>query len=47
VLALGGRVVGPELAWEIVKTFLGAEAAGEERHVRRVEKLDELDRQRS
>ncbi|MEA3510688.1 MAG: RpiB/LacA/LacB family sugar-phosphate isomerase [Actinomycetota bacterium] len=47
VLAMGGRVVGPELAWEIVETFLGAEFSGDERHIRRVEKLNELDRQRS
>ncbi len=47
VLALGGRVVGLELAWEIVEAFLGAEFSGDERHIRRVEKLNELDRQRS
>ncbi len=47
VLALGGRVVGPELAWEIVEAFIGAEFSGDERHIRRVEKLNELDRQRS
>ena len=46
VLALGGRIVGFELAWEIVETFLGAEFTGDERHIRRVEKLDELDRRR-
>lgn len=46
VLALGGRVVGSELAWEIVEAFLGAEFTGEERHVRRVGKVDELDQQR-
>lgn len=47
VLALGGRVVGIELAWEIVEAFIGAEFTGDERHVRRVEKIDELDRDRS
>jgi len=46
VLALGGRIIGIELAWEIVETFLGAEFTGAERHVRRVAKLDELDRPR-
>ncbi len=44
VLALGGRVVGSELAWEIVESFLAAEFSGEERHVRRVAKIDALDR---
>jgi RpiB/LacA/LacB family sugar-phosphate isomerase len=43
VLALGGRVVGPELAWEIVEAFLGAAFSGEERHARRVAKLAALD----
>lgn len=47
VLALGGRVVGLELAWEIVEGFLGAEFSGDERHIRRVEKLNELDRVRT
>jgi len=43
VLALGGRVVGPELAWEIVEAFLGAAFSAEERHARRVAKLAALD----
>lgn len=47
VLALGARVVGTELAWEIVEAFLGASFSDEERHVRRVGKVDELDRTRS
>ena len=46
VLAIGARVIGPELAWEITEAFLGAEFSGEERHVRRVAKVDELDRKR-
>ncbi len=47
VLALGARVIGSELAWEITEAFLGAEFSGEERHVRRVGKIDELDRERA
>ncbi len=47
VIALGARVIGSELAWEIVKAFIGAEFTGEERHVRRVGKIDELDQSRS
>jgi ribose 5-phosphate isomerase B len=39
VLALGGRVIGPELAIEIVRTFLRARFSGEERHVRRLNKI--------
>lgn len=44
VLALGARVVGTELAREIVRAFLGARFTGEDRHVRRVAKIDDLDR---
>lgn len=47
VIAIGARVVGTELAWEIVEAFLDATFSGEERHVRRVGKVDELDRTRN
>jgi len=44
VLCLGGRVIGPELAAEIVTAFLGAVVSDEERHVRRRAKIDEIER---
>jgi ribose 5-phosphate isomerase B len=44
VLCLGGRVIGPEVAAEIVTAFLGAEVSYEERHVRRRAKVDEIER---
>ncbi len=44
VLCLGGRVVGVEVAAEIVTTFLGASFSGEERHVRRLAKVSEIER---
>lgn len=44
VICLGGRVIGPELAAEIVVAFLGAEFTGEERHVRRLAKVAEIER---
>ncbi len=44
VLCLGGRVIGPELAAEIVTAFLGASVSDEERHVRRRNKVDEIER---
>lgn len=47
VLALGARVVGEELAWEITETFLSAEFSGEERHLRRLAKVEDLDQTRS
>jgi ribose 5-phosphate isomerase B len=44
VLCLGARVVGSELAAEIVAAFLGAEVSNEERHVRRRAEVDEIER---
>jgi ribose 5-phosphate isomerase B len=43
VLALGARVVGEELAFEIAETFLAARFDGAERHARRVEKIRALE----
>ena len=43
VLTLGSRVIGPVLAEEIVFSFLGATFSGNERHVRRVGKVIELE----
>jgi ribose 5-phosphate isomerase B len=43
VLCLGGRVIGSEVAAEIVETFLRAEVSGEERHVRRRSKVDQIE----
>jgi ribose 5-phosphate isomerase B len=44
VLCLGGRVVGVEVAAEIVTAFLRAKLSLEERHVRRRAKVDEIER---
>ncbi len=43
VLVLGGRVVGPALAAELVDAFLGARFSGEARHVRRLAKIRNLE----
>ena len=43
VLTLGARVVGPALADELVTAFLRARFSGEERHVRRVRKIAQLE----
>ncbi len=47
VLALGSRVIGEELAVEIATAFLDAEFSREERHVRRLRKVAELEQKRS
>lgn len=43
VLCLGARIIGPELAREIIATFLGANFSNEERHLRRVGKIKKLE----
>jgi ribose 5-phosphate isomerase B len=47
VIALGARVIGPELAIELVRDFLRARFSGAERHRRRLEKIAALVRSRS
>jgi ribose 5-phosphate isomerase B len=44
VLCLGARVIGPELARELVRTFAAATFSGAERHVRRLEQVAALER---
>jgi len=43
VLVLGARVIGPELAKDLVRIFLGATFSGEERHRRRLDKIITLE----
>jgi ribose 5-phosphate isomerase B len=47
VLCLGSEVVGAELAADLVRAFLEAEFDGGERYVRRLEKIEELERERT
>jgi ribose 5-phosphate isomerase B len=44
VLCLGSEVIGAELAAELVRTFLGATFLAEERYVRRLNKIEEMER---
>jgi ribose 5-phosphate isomerase B len=44
VLTLGARIIGPEIAIEVVRAFLGAKFTGEERHLRRLNKILALER---
>jgi ribose 5-phosphate isomerase B len=41
VLAMGAGIVGPNLAMEIVDTFLNTPFSGEERHARRVRQIED------
>lgn len=43
VLSLGARVVGSSLARELITAFLQAKFSGEDRHVRRLEKIRALE----
>ena len=40
MLALGGGIVGPNLALDIVETFLNTEFSEEEKHIRRIHLID-------
>lgn len=39
VICLGARVIGPALAAEVLRAFVGAQFSGAERHVRRLRKV--------
>lgn len=43
VLCLGGRVVGPALAWDLVRAFLAARFQPEERFRRRLRQVSDLE----
>jgi ribose 5-phosphate isomerase B len=43
VLCMGGRTVGPEVAWDLVQTYLAAEYSRAERHLRRLGKVAALE----
>jgi len=45
VICMGGRTVGPAVAWDLVLTFLACEFSGAERHVRRLGKVASLELQ--
>ena len=43
ILCMGGRTVGPAVAWDLVQTFLAAEYSQAERHLRRLGKVAALE----
>jgi ribose 5-phosphate isomerase B len=43
VLCMGGRTVGPAVAWDLVQTFLAAEFSQAPRHLRRLGKVAALE----
>jgi len=47
ILCMGGRTVGPAVAWDLVQTFLAAEFSNATRHLRRLGKVGSLEPERS
>jgi ribose 5-phosphate isomerase B len=47
VLCLGSEVVGAELAADLARAFLAAQFDGGERYVRRLEKIEEMEREKT
>ncbi len=43
ILCMGGRTVGPAVAWDLVQTFLAAEFSQADRHLRRLAKVASLE----
>ena len=43
ILCMGGRTVGPEVAWDLVQAYLAAEPSLAERHLRRLDKIMALE----
>lgn len=41
IIALGGRVIGPSHAIKVVDTFLNTPFSNEERHIKRITKIEE------
>ena len=44
VLCLGSEVIGPSVARDLIKAFLGARFDGAERYVRRLQKIEDMER---
>src|SRR5262245_37010538 len=43
IICLGGRTVGPSVAWDLVEAFLAAEFSQDKRHLRRLAKVSSLE----
>ncbi len=43
LICIGGRTLGPAVAWDLVQTFLAAEFSQAERHLRRLGKVSALE----
>jgi len=46
ILCMGGRTVGPAVAWDLVQTFLAADYSQADRHLRRLGKVAALEKEK-
>ena len=46
IICMGGRTVGPAVAWELVEAFLDAKFSQAERHLRRLNKVASVEQAR-
>jgi ribose 5-phosphate isomerase B len=44
ILCLGGRTLDPDMAWDLIQTFLAAKESQAERHLRRLGKIAALEK---
>jgi ribose 5-phosphate isomerase B len=47
IICMGGRIVGPFMAWDLIEAFLGAEFGQAERYLRRLDKVAALEQETS
>src|SRR5215813_717245 len=45
IICLGGRTIGPSVAWDLVEAFLEARFSQSERHLRRLSKVASLEQE--
>lgn len=45
IICVGGRTIGPSVAWDLIQTFLAAEFSQAERHLRRLAKVTSREQQ--
>jgi len=43
IICMGGRVMGPMVAWDLIENFLAADFSQAERHLRRLGKVAALE----
>jgi ribose 5-phosphate isomerase B len=44
IICVGGRIIGPEAAWDLIQAFLGAQYGTAERYIRRLKKVEVLEK---